>query len=121
MVRTTFLLLALATVAAASVAAAAQAERNKPSDRNQPGTKAQPSVKVNLECTWNGPKEFVKVTVRNTSNSTIPAGEIIHWSVNSSTKGSINLQSGLAPNQTVFREVPLSGNAPYAPKAWYWK
>lgn len=85
------------------------------------GAQINPIIKVNLQCTWNGPKEFVRVTVRNSTNSTIPQGKTIHWSVNSATKGSITLQNGLAPGQTIVREVPLSGNAPYTPQAWYWK
>jgi hypothetical protein len=78
-------------------------------------------IPVYLRCTWNGPKEFPRITVTNNTSDTIAQGKSISWSVNPQTKGAITLQYALAPGRQVSRDVELHGSAPYDPRAWYVK
>ena len=82
---------------------------------------ASPHVKISLKCSVGGPSEFPKITVENNTNSTIPNGATIYWSLNATTSGSITLKSALAPGGSISRSVEPHGNAPFAPRAWYFK
>lgn len=85
----------------------------------------KPHAKIFLKCTFVEGGGSSKVIVQNTTNSTIPSGTTIHWSLCSgylAKTDSNTLTSALPKGQIVsFERGSSSCNPPYTPKAWYWK
>ena len=84
-----------------------------------------PHAKIFLNCTFVEGGQSSKVIVQNTTNSTIPSGTKIIWSLCNgylAKTDSATLKSALPKGQIVsFAPGSSSCNPPYTPKAWYWK
>lgn len=91
--------------------------------------------KVNVKLTEQGPPKVKKIVnlgcdsvqsdiarivrIFNNTDQAVPKGRTIHWKTDDGDKGSITLQSPLAPGESFDETFPQTDHSNFSCEAWY--